>query len=69
MRRRSKHPEADLGLGALLPSFFWVSQGASFAFPEKVPRVMGVWVNERFSSTLMLALIGLGYALERRRGA
>jgi hypothetical protein len=79
LRRRSKHPEADLGLGALLPSFFWVSQGASFAFPraegleaefpEKVPRVMSVWVNERFSSTLMLALIGLGYALERRRGA
>jgi hypothetical protein len=48
LRRRSKHPEADLALGALLPSFFWVSQGASFVFPqaeglvaefpEKVPR-------------------------------
>jgi hypothetical protein len=39
----------DLVLGALLPSVFWVAQGASFAipgaagfeseFPEKVPRV------------------------------
>jgi hypothetical protein len=77
LRRRSGHPEADLALGALLPSFFWVSQGASFAFPgaegleaefpEKVPRVRGVWVNERFASATMLALLGLGYALERGR--
>jgi hypothetical protein len=64
-------------LGALLPAIFWVAQGASFAFPgaegfesmfpEKVPRVKGVWVNERFSSALVLALIALGYAAERRR--
>ena len=60
-----------------MPAIFWVVQGASFAFhgvagfesefPEKVPRVKGVWVNERFSSTLVLALIALGYAAERRR--
>lgn len=78
-RRRSKCPERDLALGALLPSLFWVAQGASFAFPgaegfeaefpEKVPRVKGVWVNERFSSALMLALIAVGYAAERRREA
>jgi hypothetical protein len=30
--------------------------------------VKGVWVNERFSSALMLALITTGYAAERRRG-
>jgi hypothetical protein len=52
-----------------------LAQGASFAcpgaegleaeFPEKVPRVGSVWVNERFASVLMLALIAIGYALER----
>jgi hypothetical protein len=78
--RRGKEPQTDLTLGALLPSLFWVAQGASFAFPgaegveaefpEKVPRVKGVWVNERFFSALMLALITAGYGAERRlRGA
>jgi hypothetical protein len=79
LRTKGKNPERNLGLGALLPSLFWVAQGASFAFPEaegleaefpeKVLRVKGVWVNERFSSALMLALIATGYAAERRRGA
>ncbi len=69
-------PERDLALGALLPSFFWAAQGASFAFPgaegfeaefpEKVPRIKDVWVNERFSSALMLVLIVIGYVAERR---
>lgn len=73
-RRGRGDPERDLVLGALLPSLFWIAQGASFAFPEakgfeaefpeKVPRIKGVWVNERFSSVLMLALITLGYAAE-----
>ena len=30
-------------------------------FPEKVPRLKGAWVNERFASATMLALLGLGY--------
>jgi hypothetical protein len=57
---------------------FWTAQGASFAFPgaegleaefaEKVPRVKGVWINERFVSILMLVQIAAGYAAERRRG-
>ena len=71
-----KDPERDLTLGALLPSFFWVAQGLSFAFlgaegfetefPEKVPRIKDVWDNERFSSALMLVLIVIGYVAERR---
>jgi hypothetical protein len=75
LRRNGKHPERDLRVGTLLSSLFWLAQGASFAFPgaegfeaefpEKVPRVGGVWVNERFASALMLALIAVGYALER----
>ena len=77
--RRGERSDSDLVLGALLPSIFWVAQGASFAFPgaegfeaefpEKVPRVEGVWINERFSSALMLTLIAAGYAAERRRRA
>jgi len=54
-----------------------VAQGASFAFPgaegveaefpELVPRAKGVWVNERFLSALMLALITAGCGVKRRR--
>ena len=74
---RGKDPHADVALGALLPSLFWVAQAASFAFPgpdgveaefpEMVPSVKGVWVNERFFGAPMLALIAAGYAAERRR--
>lgn len=35
-------------------------------FPRKTPRIGGVYINERISSSLMLLLIGVGYALERR---
>jgi hypothetical protein len=76
--RKGKDPQTDVALGALLPSLFWTAQGTSFAFPEaegleaefpeKVPRVKGVWINERFVSALMLVLIAAGYAAERRRG-
>src|SRR5215210_3022242 len=51
--KMGERSDSDLALGALLPSIFWVAQGASFAFPgaegfeaefpEKVPRVGGVW--------------------------
>ena len=37
-------------------------------FPEKVPRVKGVWIIERFVSILMVVLIAAGYAAERGRG-
>jgi hypothetical protein len=78
---RDGHPPggADTRLGALLPALFWLSQAAGFAFPnakgleaefpQYVPRLKGVWINERFSSALMLALSAAGYLLERRAGA
>ena len=79
LREEGGDPERDLALGTLLPALFWIAQGASFAFPgargfesefpEKVPRIKGVWINERFSSALMLALLGIGYAAARRSGA
>jgi hypothetical protein len=52
LRRSGKDLESDLTFGALLPSLFWIAQGASFAFPraqgfeaespEKVLRIKGV---------------------------
>jgi hypothetical protein len=52
LRKKGADPQRDLTLGALLPSFFWVAQAASFAFPgaegfeaefpEKVSRIRGV---------------------------
>ena len=77
--RGDRHQQRNLALGALLPSFFWMAQGASFVFPgaegleaefpEKVPRIRGVWLNERVPSALMLVLIVVGYLAERgRRG-
>ena len=69
--------ERDLALGALLPSLFWMGQAGSFLFPGaegleaefpgKVPKVAGVWLNERVASATMLALLALGYAIERGR--
>ncbi len=69
----------DLAIGALLPALFWTSQAGSFLFPgsedleaefpEKVPRVGGVWLNERVASASMLALLALGYSIERGRRA
>jgi hypothetical protein len=72
--RRGKGPHTDLTLKALLSSLFLVAQGASFAllraeaeFPEMVPRVKGVWVDERFFSASIRALIAAGHGAERRR--
>lgn len=52
LRRSGKDLESDLTFEALLPSLFWIAQGASFAFPaaqgfeaefpEKVLRIKGV---------------------------
>lgn len=65
-----------VGLAAGLPAMFWAAQGASFAFPgaegleaefpELVPRVKGVWINERFAAGTMVGLSALGYVLEHR---
>lgn len=66
----------DVAIGATLPAIFWMSQGAAFAFPgtagleaefpQYVPQVRGVWLNERFASAAMLAAIAGAYILERR---
>jgi hypothetical protein len=66
----------DLALGALLPAMFWAGQGAAFAFPgtdglaaefpELVPRVGCVLLDERVASAVVLSQSAVGYALARR---
>ncbi len=79
LNRKGPELQRDTALGALLPAFFWASMGAAFGFPgteglqsefpELVPRVRGVWIDERFASTGMLGLIAVGYCLDRRSQA
>jgi hypothetical protein len=76
LNRKSPDPGRDTAVGALLPAFFWASMGAAFAFPgaqglqsefpHLVPRVRGIWIDERFASAGMLGLTALGYGLDRR---
>ena len=75
-RVQAKHPSA-LALGALLPGMFWLSQGLSFAFPntggvdaefpELIPRLAGVTLNELPFSILVVVITALGFAFSRRR--
>jgi hypothetical protein len=55
----------EVAIGAALPALFWSSMGAAFAFPgtagleagfpQYVPRVGGVWIDERSPRALMTA--------------
>jgi hypothetical protein len=73
---RDDADDREVALGAALPALFWVSMGAAFAFPgtagleaefpRYVPRIGGVWINERFPSALMTAAAAGAYLLERR---
>ncbi|RAZ76776.1 DUF6640 family protein [Planococcus halotolerans] len=75
--RKGEYLQRDTQMAAMLPAFFWASQGISFAFPgakglesefpELVPRIKGVWLNEKFVAIAMLSLTGIGYTLERQR--
>lgn len=75
--RKGEDLQRDTQMAAMLPAFFWASQGISFAFPgakgleaefpELVPRIKGVWLNEKFVAIAMLSLTGIGYTLERQR--
>lgn len=76
LHREHRDVRGDLATGALLPALFWTAMGSSFLypgtagmqseFPEKVPRVRGVWIDERFASVGALALTGVGYLRARR---
>ncbi|RNI27087.1 hypothetical protein EFA69_12975 [Rufibacter immobilis] len=65
-----------LKMGALLPASFFLAQAGSFAFPgakgmdaefpEKIPTVGKLKLNEGPFSLLMLATAGLGYWLAQK---
>lgn len=69
----------QLKWGTLLPAFFWAAQAGSFAFPgakgleaefpELVPKVGPVWLNEAPVCAFMLSLLGVGYVLEKQSRA
>ncbi len=42
--------------------------GLEAEFPQYVPRIRGVWINERFPSAALLAAAATAYALETRSG-
>ena len=44
-----------------------VSDLGEAEFPELLPKIAGIYVNECFSSILLVALLGAGSLLERRR--
>lgn len=50
--------------GAQLP--FPGARGLESEFPELVPRIRGIWINERFASVAFLALLAIGYRQEQR---
>ncbi len=74
--RRGCGADRGAAAGALLPAFFWASMGSAFLypgtaglqaeFPRLIPRIRGVWIDERFAAAGMLGLGALGYVLERR---
>ncbi len=71
--------KGDTETAALLPALFWAAQAGSFAFPntggldsefpDLVPRVFGVRLNEAAVSAAMLALTAVGYGLARRNAS
>ncbi len=71
--------KGDTQTAALLLTLFWATQAASFAvpntgglaseFPDLVPKVSGVRLDEATASTAMLTLTAVGYVLARRLGA
>lgn len=75
LHRQHRDPRGDLALAALLPATFWTAQLAAFAFPgagglqaefpQLVPRIRGIWIDERFFSGSLLVLSAIGYAAAR----
>ncbi|WP_424140315.1 DUF6640 family protein [Roseomonas chloroacetimidivorans] len=75
--RRAPHPsEQDLAIAAALPSAFFLSQTLSFAFPgakgldaefpDALPKIGRVQINEFHISLAILAITAVGYSMARR---
>ncbi len=76
LNRKNGDQDLQLKAGALLPAFFFAAQAGSFAFPgakgmdaefpEKIPSIGKLKLNEGPFSLLMLAGLGAGYFLARK---
>lgn len=79
LQKKEGDRQLQLKWRALLPSFFWAAQAGSFAFPgargmeaefpELIPKLGPVWLNEAPFSALMLSVLGTGYLLEKNAQA
>ncbi len=77
LQKKGGDQQMQLKWGTILPAFFWTAQAGSFAFPgtkgleaefpELIPKVGPVKSNEAPVSLLMLALLGAGYLLARKK--
>ena len=76
LNKKDGDKDLQLGLAALLPSFFWTSMLGSFAFPgakgleaefpEKVKKVGPLPLNEGTAAATMLLLLGIAYKLSTK---
>lgn len=74
---RSPKKSEELETAVLLPTLFWTSMLLAFAFPgargleaefpDKVPKVGPLWINEAPASLLMLSLLAAGYVAEKKK--
>lgn len=72
---RKEHSPMDLKLATILPASFWLSMMFSFLFPgargleaefpELVPKVGNIYLNELPFALMLLLLLVLGYKLAR----
>ncbi|WP_205501997.1 DUF6640 family protein [Rufibacter psychrotolerans] len=77
LRKKTGDQETQLQAATLLPAFFYAAQVGSFAFPgargmdaefpEKIPSLGPLKLNEGPFSLLMLAGLGAGYLLARKK--
>lgn len=76
LTKKTGDRKMQLQAGTLLPASFWAAMLLSFTFPnaeglesefpEKVPKVGPVWLNEAPAAAMMLLILALGYYLERK---
>lgn len=76
LEKKGKDQKNGLRWAAMLPSFYWAAMAGSFAFPgakgleaefpELVPKVGNMRLNEGLASAFMLSVLGLGYVLAKK---
>ncbi|WP_181306794.1 DUF6640 family protein [Rufibacter sp. XAAS-G3-1] len=75
LQKKDGDPEMNLKVGTMLPAIFYLAQAGSFTFPgaegmdaefpEKIPSVGRIKLNEGPFSLVMLAALGAGYLLAK----